>query len=128
MSLSDEQWEFLQDVSELIRWAKANNFKLTGGELYRTQDQQKLYYYGKRIVVHKDGVLSCIDDKKRSKTLRSRHTERLAIDLNVFVNGRLAWEPEDLKSIGEFWKSLNPQNVWGGDWGWDAGHFERKPS
>ena len=34
---------------------------------------------------------------------------------------------EKYKKLGEYWKSLDVDNVWGGDWGWDANHFEKKP-
>ena len=43
MSQSDEQWEFLQDVGKLIAFAKEKGFKLTGGELWRTPEMQKIY-------------------------------------------------------------------------------------
>jgi len=108
MNLSNEQWIFLQDVAKLIIYAKNAGYKLTGGELYRTSYQQREYL--------RTG---------KSKTLRSKHLRRLAIDLNIFINGKLTYEPNDIRLLGEYWERLNSKNVWGGSWGWDAGHFER---
>lgn len=109
MSLSDEQWLFLQDVSELIRFAKSKGYKLTGGELLRTAEQQELYY--------KQG---------KSKTLNSFHLKKLAIDLYLIVGGRLGTR-EEYRPLGQYWESLSPQNKWGGNFkGFvDSNHFER---
>ena len=109
--LSDEQWEFLQDVVKLIEYANDLGYKLTGGELYRTRYQQKEYM--------RTG---------RSKTMRSYHLKRLAIDLNVFVDGDLTWDFNDIEPLGIFWESLNPKNRWGGHFRnfKDLPHFERR--
>jgi len=111
MSLSDKQWIFLQNVGNLITYAAKNGYKLTGGELYRTEDQQWLYYNGKTI---HDGEL--IDDTRKSKTMKSKHLKRLAVDLNIFKNGVLTYKYEDVEPLGRYWMSLNKNNRWGGDW------------
>ncbi len=126
MSLSDTQWSFLQDVCKLIEFAKVNQFKLTGGELLRFKDrQEKLIEQGK------------------SWTMNSKHLNKLAIDLNVFVKEpnelmgtgfkwKLASSYETTKSLGMFWESLSEFNEWGGNWlkknkkpGLDTPHFQR---
>lgn len=108
MSLVDEQWAFLQDVAKLINHAAQYGYVLTGGELLRTEEQQALYV--------KRGA---------SKTMRSKHLEKLAIDLNLFINGQYVSDKAGHAPLGEYWKSLSPKNKWGGDWGWDANHYER---
>ena len=100
---------FLLNVAKLIIWAFDNGFQLTAGELMRSQEQQDIYY--------NDG---------RSKVVHSRHQDRLAIDLNLFIKGvyqtnRAAYEP-----LALYWKSLDEDNIAGYDWGWDANHFEMK--
>ena len=125
MSLSDEQWEFLKDVAKLIAWAEANGFKLTEGEGYRTADQQRLYYHGYTVVDADDGGLALRRAAKRSKTMHSFHMRRLAHDFNVFVDGEYTNDAKKIRPLGEYWKSLSAGNVWGGDWGWDPGHFQR---
>ncbi len=119
MSLVDEQWEFLKDVAKLIQFIEEKGWKVTGGELYRTKDQQEIYI--------KKGL---------SKTMNSYHLKRLAIDLNFFkpieengkIKYKLTYEPKDIEEFGEYWESLNPKNRWGGHFKHfkDAPHFERR--
>jgi len=116
MSLVREQAVFLLHLSELIRKASELGFLASGGELYRTPDQQALHV--------KHG---------RSKTLKSLHLKRLAIDLNFFREApdgalTLTYEIEELRALGAFWESLDPANRWGGHWTSfkDVPHFERR--
>ncbi|QEE51038.1 M15 family metallopeptidase [Flavobacterium alkalisoli] len=101
---------FLKNVALLILWAYENGYELTAGELLRTEEQQQIYL--------KKGL---------TKTTHSRHQDKLAIDLNLFVNGVYQSQREPYKPLAEKWKSLHPDNVAGYDWGWDANHFEMKP-
>lgn len=108
MSLSDEQFAFLQDVAKLIQYAASIGLKVTGGELYRTAEQQAIYV--------KTG---------RSRTMKSKHLDRLAIDLNFFRNGKLTY---DVPEVGRYWESLSSKNSAGMFWKSfkDAPHFERR--
>ena len=108
MSKVDEQWAFLKDLGQLISFCEANNFIITQGEAFRTIEQQQIYV-----------------QKGLSKTLKSRHLERMAQDLNLIIQGRLATTKEEYLPLGEYWESLDKKNTWGGRWGWDANHFER---
>lgn len=110
MSLVNEQAIFLKHVCNLIDFASKNGFVVTGGELYRTAEQQEIYL--------KTG---------KSKTKDSYHLKRLAIDLNMFKDGQLCYDIKELKPIGEYWEALDPKNSWGGNWKFtDAPHFERR--
>lgn len=114
MSFSDEQWKFLQDVSKLILKAEELGYKLTGGELFRTIEQQKIYV-----------------DSGRSKTMKSNHLRRLAIDLNFFIKDSnkwiLTWNIDKIEPLGKYWESLSSNNRWGGHFEFfkDVSHFER---
>jgi hypothetical protein len=110
MGLVNEQASFLLDVCRLIQYATEQGYVVTGGELYRTLEQQQIYL--------KTG---------RSKTLKSNHLKRLAIDLNFFVYGKLTWDKEVLAPIGKYWESLSNKNRWGGNFQAlvDVPHFER---
>lgn len=110
-SLVDEQWAFLQDVAKLITFAHEKGFKLTGGELWRTPEQQDIYV--------KTG---------RSATKNSYHLRRLAIDFNIFVNGELIKSAQQAQELGNYWESLHNQNRWGGNFikPVDPPHFERR--
>ena len=110
MSKVIQQWEFLQDVGRLIEKAKQLGITLTGGELYRTLEQQAIYL--------KAG---------KSKTSKSKHLERLAIDFNFFIDGRLIYDKKLIQPLGDYWESLHPANRWGGNFTSliDTPHFER---
>ena len=110
MSLSDEQAAFLLDACNLIRYATEQGFKVTGGEMFRTAEQQAIYV-----------------QTGRSKTLHSNHLRRLAIDLNFFKEGQIIWDKGILAPLGAYWESLHPKNRWGGNFKSlvDCPHFER---
>jgi len=111
MKLSDHQFEFLQDVAVLIDFiANVKGYKVTGGELFRPEEMQRIYF-----------------NSGRSKTMESKHFLRCAIDLNIFINGKLVYEKEKLEEIGVFWENLNKLNRWGGHFKSfvDTPHFER---
>lgn len=110
MSLSQEQAAFLLDACKLIEYATAQGWTVTGGELYRTPEQQAIYV-----------------NTGRSKTLNSNHLKRLAIDLNFIKDGKIIWDKATLAPLGAFWESLNPKNRWGGNFKSlvDCPHFER---
>lgn len=112
MSLVIEQDAFLQDVAKLIVFCKDNGWVVTGGELFRTPEQQAIHI--------KAG---------RSKTMSSNHMRRCAIDLNFFKDGELTYDKVALQPVGDFWESLHPKNSWGGNWNSfkDIPHFERRP-
>jgi hypothetical protein len=106
-----EQAAFLLDAAKLIQHATALGFTVTGGELFRTPEQQEIYV--------KTG---------RSKTMNSNHLKRLAIDLNFFKSGVLEYDVLVLTPIGEYWQSLDPKNSAGMFWKSfkDIPHFERR--
>jgi len=125
MRLSEHQRIFSHHIAKLIIFAYDNGIELTFGEGYRTIDQQSLYYHGKSIK-EDDGTLQLIDSKKRTKTMRSKHLERLAVDFNFFINGKLTYKLEDVRILGEYWESLDERNESGMFWNfYDAPHFQR---
>ncbi len=126
MRLSTQQQIFSQDVAKLIFYANSLGVNLTFGEAHRTNDQQELYYYGKALHVD-DGELEIINAKKRTRTMRSNHLRRLAVDFNFFIQGKLYYKHELIDQIGSYWEGLHPENRWGGNFtGWmDSPHFER---
>ena len=111
MSLVVEQAQFLMDACKLVVFATKQGFVVTGGELFRTPEQQEIYL--------KTG---------RSKTMNSYHLKRCAIDLNFFKEGKLIYDKAVLQPLGDYWESLNKKNSWGGNWNSfkDVPHFERK--
>ncbi len=110
MSLVKEQAEFLRDVCRLVEYASDTGWVVTGGELWRSPEQQAVYV--------KTG---------RSNTLQSNHLRRLAVDLNFFKGGQLVYDIEQIRPLGIFWENLHDRNRWGGNFKSlvDVPHFER---
>jgi len=54
----------------------------------------------------------------------SKHYDRLALDINLYRNGRWLKKTEEYSEVGEYWKSLDPECTWGGDFSdLDGCHF-----
>lgn len=98
MSLATEQAAFLLDMCKLIQRATEMGFVVTGGELFRSAEQQAIYV--------KTG---------RSKTMNSLHLSRRAVDLNFFRDNKLVYDKATLAPLGAYWESLHPLNSWGGN-------------
>jgi hypothetical protein len=97
MSLSEKQQQFAILVAKLILWADEQGYAVTFGEAYRTPEQ------------------AALNAKKGSGIANSLHTVRLAVDLNLFKNGKYLSNSEDHKPLGDYWKSLGAECCWGGD-------------
>jgi hypothetical protein len=110
MTLREKQSLFLYNVALLIKYTYDSlGYELTAGELYRTQEQQDWYW-----------------EHEMTKVQHSKHQDRLAIDLNLFIEGTYVKDKESYKPLADYWKTLHPENRAGYDWGWDANHFEMK--
>lgn len=133
--LSDIQREFTQHVGMLICYAyDCTDLELTLGEAHRTNSQMLLNYFGYKVVRSGKWGVKLQKSRKLSQTLLSSHGDRLAIDFNFFVDGKLTYDWLLVKPLGDYWESLHPDNVWGGDWNKndlrdgfvDVPHFQRK--
>ena len=100
MTLSEKQQLFTRLIAQLILWADEKGYRLTFGEAYRTPEQ------------------AALNAKKGSGISNSLHTKRLAVDLNLFINGRYQTDSAAYLPLGEYWESL------GGSWG---GRFKSRP-
>ena len=94
MTLSEKQQLFTQLIAQLIEWAGNHGYRLTFGEAYRTPEQAKL------------------NAKSGAGIANSLHTQRLAVDFNLFINGQYQTSTEAYTPLGEYWESLG--GVWGG--------------
>ncbi len=108
MSLGNAQREFALDVSYLIQHIYTLGYECTLGDAYRDPRSH-----------------GAMNVKLAYGRAKSAHKQRLAIDLNLFRDGKYLRETEDYLIFGDFWKSQNPKNVWGGDFD-DGNHFSRK--
>lgn len=107
MTLGEKQRLFTKCVGQLINWSYANGYELTLGDAYRSPEQ------------------AALNAKKGSGIANSLHTQRLAIDLNLFINGVYQADSKAYKPLGDFWKSLDAGCCWGGDFTTraDGNHF-----
>lgn len=102
-SLGQKQREFLPMVARLIEFAYANGYELTVGDGYR---DPRLH-----------GALGV---KIGYGAANSCHKIRLAIDLNLFRDGKYLTATKDYRVLGEFWESIG--GAWGGRFS-DGNHF-----
>ena len=97
LKLGEKQRIFAYNISGLILWAFEQGYEVTLGEAYRTPEQ------------------AALNAKTGAGIANSVHTQRLAMDLNLFKDGKFLTNSEDHKLLGEYWKALHPLNRWGGD-------------
>jgi hypothetical protein len=104
VTLREKQSLFVLLVSDLIRHAALLGYGLTFGETYRSPEEAaRLAKLGKGIA-------------------NSLHTQRLAIDLNLFKDGVYLSSTEAHRQLGEWWEGLHPLCRWGGRFK-DGNHY-----
>lgn len=105
-TLTSLQFTFTHNIGRLICWAYEAGYELTLGEAFRTPQQAQWN------ADHGCGIKN------------SLHTQRLAVDFNLFHDGIYLPLSADHDAMGTYWKSLHPLNRWGGDFPKpDGGHY-----
>ena len=95
MTLGNKQRKFTKMIAELILFAYDQGYEITLGHALRCD--------------------SCPVGR-----MKSLHKEKLAVDLNLFKNGKYLTTTKDHQFLGEKWESM------GGDWGGrfnDSNHY-----
>ena len=109
MTLGEAQREFAFHVTILIRHIYALGYEVTFGDAYRDPRSH--------------GAMGVKGAYGRS---RSAHKQRLAVDLNLFVDGQYLPHTWQHRQFGEYWKALHRDNRWGGDFRREDGnHYSR---
>jgi hypothetical protein len=104
MTLREKQSLFVKLVAELIQFATQAGYEITFGEAWRTPEQAAL-------------------NAKSGKGIKnSLHIERLAIDLNLFRDGKYLTGIEGHQTLGEWWENRHELCAWGGKFG-DPNHY-----
>lgn len=98
MTLGQKQRQFTRMIGLLIEYAYQQGYELTMGDAFRDPR------------LHGE-----IGVKKGYGHPKSAHKQRLALDLNLFKDGKYLDKTEDHHFLGEYWESM------GGAWG---GRFE----
>jgi hypothetical protein len=106
MTLGEQQRRFLPFVAKLIDFAYAQGFELTAGEMYRTPEQ------------------AVLNAKTGAGIAHSLHTQRLAVDLQLFKDSVYLTDSAAYEPLGVFWEGLDPDACWGGRFSKpDGNHF-----
>jgi hypothetical protein len=107
MTLREKQAMFVLKVSWLINFAIGEGYEVTFGEAYRSPEEAaRLAKLGKGIK-------------------NSLHTKRLAIDLNLFKDGKYLTATKNYEPLGLWWEARSNKVLqfnWGGRFG-DGNHF-----
>lgn len=94
MALRKKQSRFVKMVALLVQYAELLGYELTYGDTYAQ-------------VGHKPN---------------SFHYKRLAVDFNLFKDGKFLTETSDHEPLGKFWKFIG--GTWGGDFkNKDGNHY-----
>ena len=108
--MSALQEEFAHSVARLILKAPEFGYTVTFGEAWRSPEQ------------------AAINASKGTGISNSLHTERLAIDLNLFLDGVYITDASGHEKLGAWWKTLGPNYRWGGDFkAKDYNHYSLSP-
>ena len=105
MTLGQKQRLFAKMVARLIDKAHDLGYEVSLGDAYRDP----------RVHGH-------MGEKKSYSSANSVHKERLAIDLNLFKDGKYLTSSEDHRSIGEWWEKQHESARWGGRFN-DGNHY-----
>lgn len=102
-TLGQKQRRFTRMIGLLIEYAYQQGYELTFGDAYRDERA-----HGK------------VGEKKGYSSANSLHKERLAVDFNLFKDGKYLTSSEDHQELGEYWESLG--GSWGGRFS-DGNHY-----
>lgn len=108
MTLQQKQAIFAQNLARLIVYVDTIGMTCTIGEVMRTPEQAQIY--AQKGIGIKDSL----------------HCKKLAVDMFLFNDaGKYLEDFKSYEQLGTYWKSLNINNRWGGDWKKkDLVHFE----
>jgi len=105
MKLGKKQELFMRLLPCLIHKAHELGFQIRGGDLFRDPR------------VHGD-----ITERLGYGAMGSAHKLKLAIDLNLFKDGKYQNKTEHHKELGEWWENHHKLCRWGGRFN-DGGHY-----
>lgn len=106
-TLGDKQKLFAKYFGMLLTWLYANGYEVTINEVLRTRAQADA------------------NTASGAGISKSLHLLKLAGDINIFKYGQFLITVEEIRPVGNYWKSLDPNCCWGGDFKTspDADHF-----
>lgn len=103
MTLFQKQVKFVKMLPLLLNKAFELGYDVTLGDAYRDPR-----------------VFGAMGVRQGYGESRSNHKQRLAIDLNLFKDGKFLQTTEDHRPLGEWWESIG--GCWGGRFN-DGNHY-----
>jgi hypothetical protein len=104
MTLRQKQSLFVKYVALLIIQAEEMGYELTFGNAYRSPEEAA------RMAREGKGIKN------------SLHSDRLAVDFNLFRDGQFLSSTEAHRPLGEWWEKQHPLARWGGRFN-DGNHY-----
>lgn len=95
LTLGQKQRVFSRMVADLLLFIYESGHEVSFGDAYRDPR-----------------VHGPVGSKRSYSSASSLHKQRLAIDLNLFKDGRFLTSTEDHRPFGEYWESIG--GTWGG--------------
>lgn len=89
MTLGDEQRRFTRMIGQLIEWAYTHGYELTFGDAYRDPR-----------------VFGTAGETRGYGAAYSNHKIRLAVDFNLFRDGRFLQSSEAHAPLHDYWESI----------------------
>ena len=115
MTLRQKQSKFARMVALLIQFAYQQEYEITFGDAWAFNFWPILDLLTRFLP--KKWIKAI---KARMHSRRSFHYKRLAIDINLFRNGKFLRSTKSHEPTGLFWESIG--GTWGGRWG-DGNHY-----
>lgn len=130
LTLRQKQSLFLRLFAQLISYAMQRGFEFTPGEMKRSDEQAEINAIGangrETLARTIQGTFPELAKRIRNNTgsgiRNSLHELGLAVDLNLFRDGKFLEGSEQHKLLGEYWETLHPLARWGGRFG-DGNHY-----
>ena len=88
VTLREKQSRFVRMIADLIAYAYENGYEMTFAEAYRPPELAELY------------------EKQGRGIKNSLHTQRLAIDLNLFKDGNYLTDGSGHNELHDFWDAI----------------------
>jgi hypothetical protein len=102
-SLRQKQSKFVRMIADLLYFAHSRGYEFTFGDAYRDPR-----------------VFGDMGVKQGYSSAWSNHKLRLALDLNLFKDGKFLTETKDHEPLGVYWESIG--GIWGGRFD-DGNHY-----
>jgi hypothetical protein len=122
--------------AELLHYIYASGFEASLGEAKRSDEQACINAIGQE---GRESLAKLIEDEgpadqyrglpallrnngRNNGVMNSVHQLSLAVDINLFKDGKYLNKSEDHKRFGEWWEKQHELARWGGRWG-DGNHY-----